>query len=102
MAEEAAFKSVKPSGEQTGIRRILTNTGRLLGGKGIGGVLSIFYLAVLTRTLGVTGFGQFVLITGAAQAIILIDSFKTWQVVVWYGVGYLQGVKKRQNYVWSD
>ena len=98
MAEEAAIKSVKPSGEQTGIRRILTNAGWLLGGKGFGGVLSIFYLAILTRTLGVTGFGQFALITGAAQAIILIVSFQTWQVVVRFGAGYLEGVKNRQKF----
>lgn len=98
MAEEAVIEPAKASGEKTGIRRIITNTGWLLGGKGFGGVLSLFYLAILTRTLGVTGFGQFALITGAAQAVALIVTFQTWQVVVRYGARYIKGADNRAKF----
>ena len=69
MAEEAVIEPTGAKAEKTGIKRIIANTGWLLGGKGFGGILSLFYLAILTRTLGVAGFGQFALITGTAQAI---------------------------------
>ena len=98
MAEEAAIEPATASNEITGIRRIIANTGWLLGGKGFGGLLSLFYLAILTRTLGVTGFGQFALITGAAQAIVLIVTFQTWQVVVRFGASYVEGADNRQKF----
>ena len=65
--------------------RVLRNTAWLLGGKGFGAVCSIVYLAILTRTLGVKGFGHFSLIFGTAQALVAIAGFQTWQVVVRYG-----------------
>ncbi|MEP3225108.1 MAG: oligosaccharide flippase family protein [Parasphingorhabdus sp.] len=95
MAEEMAITPDDSSGEKTGIRRIIANTGWLLGGKGFGGILSLFYLAILTRTLGVAGFGQFALITGTAQAIALIVTFQTWQVVIRYGARYIKGDENR-------
>lgn len=98
MAEEAAIETGKPSSEKTGIKRIIANTGWLLGGKGFGGVLSLFYLAILTRTLGVEGFGQFALITATAQAIALIVTFQTWQVVIRFGARYLKGAENRQKF----
>ncbi len=70
-------------------RAILANVGWLLGGKGIGAVLSLVYLAVVTRTLGLTGFGQFTLIIGTAQTITAIVGFQTWQIIVRYGVSPL-------------
>ncbi|WP_336959797.1 lipopolysaccharide biosynthesis protein [Sphingobium aquiterrae] len=71
--------------------RILRNTGWLLGGKGIGGVLSLFYLAIVTRTLGVADFGRFALILSTAQAINTFVSFESWQIVVRYGQTHLLG-----------
>jgi O-antigen/teichoic acid export membrane protein len=68
--------------EKSGLFRILQNTAWLLGGKTFGGILSLFYLAIVTRTLGVEGFGQFALIVGTGQAIALFVSFQTWQVIV--------------------
>ena len=49
--------------------RILANTGWLLGGKGVGAVLSLAYLAIVTRTLGVADFGRFALVLSAANVI---------------------------------
>ncbi len=72
---------------KTGIRRILENTAWLLGGKTFGGILSLFYLAIVTRTLGLEGFGQFALIVGTAQAIAMFVTFDTWQVVIRYAAG---------------
>ncbi len=67
------------------IRRALTNTGWLMGARGINAVLSLGYLALATRALGIEGFGQFILVVAFAQAIAGIASFQTWQAVVRWG-----------------
>lgn len=82
----------------SGISRIIANTAWLLGGKGFGAVLSFIYLGLLTRTLGVTGFGQFSLIVGTAQLIVAIVTFQTWQVVVRYGAAYVKRVQDKARY----
>ncbi len=72
------------------IGRILENTAWLLGGKGIGGVLSLFYLAIVTRSLGPTGFGHFALILSTAQIVTTFVSFETWQIIVKFGQTHIQ------------
>lgn len=67
------------------IRRALTNTGWLMGARGINAVLSLGYLALATRALGLEGFGRFILVTAFAQAIAGLVSFQTWQAVVRWG-----------------
>ncbi len=67
------------------IRRALQNTGWLMGARGINAVLSLGYLALATRALGLEGFGQFILVTAFAQAIVGLASFQTWQAVVRWG-----------------
>lgn len=79
------------SGAKEGFARILANTGWLLGGKGVGAVLSLAYLAIVTRTLGVTDFGRFTLILSAATVIKTVVSFESWQIVVRYGQPHLAG-----------
>ena len=59
------------------IRRILSNIGWLLGGKGFGAVSSLLYLAILSRSLGVKDFGHFALIFGISQAVCALASFQT-------------------------
>lgn len=84
------MKSKGGSGSaKEGFARILANTGWLLGGKGIGGVLSLVYLAIVTRTLGVTDFGRFALILSAGTVIKTLVSFESWQIVVRYGQPHL-------------
>lgn len=78
------IKSESPLG------RILQNTAWLLGGKGVGAILSLGYLAIVTRTLGPSGFGHFALILSTAQAISTIVSFESWQVIVKYGQEHLR------------
>ena len=79
----------KPGGAQDGFSRILANTGWLLGGKGVGGILSLAYLAIVTRTLGVADFGRFALVLSAATVIKTVVSFDSWQIVVRYGQQHL-------------
>ncbi|HUQ14246.1 MAG TPA: oligosaccharide flippase family protein [Novosphingobium sp.] len=74
---------------KTPIGRILGNTAWLLGGKGFGAVCGLLYLAILTRSLGLKGFGHFALIFGTAQALIAIAGFQTWRVVVRYGAPHV-------------
>ena len=62
----------------------------MLAGKGVGAVLSLVYLAIATRTLGVEAFGQFALILGTAQALVALVGFQTWQIVVRHGMEHLQ------------
>lgn len=67
------------------LQGVIRSLGWLLASRGVLAILSLFYLAIITRTLGVTGFGRFVLITGAAQALTTLISFQTWQIIVQYG-----------------
>lgn len=67
------------------IKRALTNTGWLMGARGINAVLSLVYLALATRALGLAGFGQFILVVTFAQALVGFVSFQTWQAVVRWG-----------------
>lgn len=67
------------------MKSVFRNLGWLLGSRGINAVLSLVYLALATRTLGVAGFGQFAMILVFAQGIAGIASFNTWQAVVKWG-----------------
>src|SRR3546814_16435424 len=60
-------KKWRPEKGDSSIGRILENTAWLLGGKGVGALLSCVYLAIITRTLGHAGFGNFSLILNQAQ-----------------------------------
>ncbi len=66
--------------------RALRNVGWLLTGKGLGAVLSLVYLGLATRSLGVEQFGQFALIISLGQATAALVGFQSWQIVVRYGV----------------
>ena len=72
-----------------GVRNAARNLGWLMVTRGVIAVLSLVYLGVATRVLGVADFGRFALITGAAQAIATIVGFQTWQIVVRYGVDHV-------------
>ncbi|MBB4616591.1 lipopolysaccharide biosynthesis protein [Sphingomonas abaci] len=68
-------------------RAAMRNLGWMLASRSVLAILSLFYLGIATRSLGVTGFGRFALITGAAQTLATLVAFQSWQVVVQYGVG---------------
>jgi O-antigen/teichoic acid export membrane protein len=78
------------------IGRIFANTAWLLGGKGFGALCGIAYLAILTRGLGLKGFGHFSLIFATAQALIAIAGFQTWRIVVRYGAPHVHAGEWRE------
>ncbi|MXP14897.1 oligosaccharide flippase family protein [Altererythrobacter confluentis] len=67
------------------MRRLMRNIGWLLGGRGFNAVLSLVYLALATRTLGLEGFGYFALIVALGQTVTGIANFQTWQFVIRWG-----------------
>lgn len=68
---------------------MLHNAGWMLGGKGFGAVVSTIYLAIVTRSLGLEGFGQFALVLGAGQGVAMFVAFQSWQIVVRFGMPHL-------------
>jgi O-antigen/teichoic acid export membrane protein len=68
------------------MHRLLANLGWLLGARGINAGFSLVYLAVTTRSLGVEGFGRFVLVVVMAQLVAGLASFSTWQGIVRWGM----------------
>ncbi len=73
------------------LRSIGHNLGWLVGSRGVVAVLSLLYLGIVARTLGMEGFGRFSLIAGAAQALATLVAFQSWQVIVQFGIGLSQG-----------
>ncbi len=71
------------------LQSVVRNLGWMLASRGVLAVLSLVYLAIVTRTLGVAGFGRFALITGAGQALAAFVGFQTWQIIVRYGHDHL-------------
>lgn len=67
------------------MKRLFTNMGWLLGGRGINAVLSLVYLALATRSLGLENFGHFAAIVALGQAVTGIANFQTWQFIVRWG-----------------
>ena len=69
-------------------RAVLANLGWLLASNALMAVLSLVYIGLATRTLGLGDFGRFALITGTAQTLAMLVSFETWKIVVQYGLGH--------------
>lgn len=67
------------------MKRLIQNIGWLLTGRGLNAVLSLVYLALATRTLGLEGFGYFAIIVALGQTVTGIANFQTWQFVVRWG-----------------
>ncbi len=73
------------------LRAVFGNLGWLLASNAFTAVLSLVYIGIATRTLGLADFGRFALITGAAQTIATLVSFETWKIIVNYGVHHEAG-----------
>jgi len=69
----------------TQLRGVMKNAGVLLGGRSVNAVLSLGYLAISARAVGVDDFGVMVLINAFALAIGEIAKFQSWQAVLHYG-----------------
>ncbi|MCR2832825.1 lipopolysaccharide biosynthesis protein [Parerythrobacter lacustris] len=67
------------------MKRLLQNIGWLLSGRAVNALLSLVYLALATRTLGIESFGYFALIVALGQTVTGLANFQTWQFVVRWG-----------------
>lgn len=67
------------------MKRLFTNIGWLLGGRGFNAVMSLVYLYLATNALGLERFGHFALIVALGQAITGLANFQTWQFIVRWG-----------------
>jgi len=65
--------------------RVLANAGLLLGGRTVNALVSLAYIALAGRTLGVTTFGVLVLINAFAQFVGEVAKFQSWQTVLHFG-----------------
>ena len=68
----------------------MQNFGWMVASRGLAAVFSLIYLAIITRSLGVEGFGAFALITGAAQLLANLLAFQTWQIIIQYGINHIE------------
>lgn len=69
----------------TGLRRVLANLAQLLGGKAAAGLISLVYLVLATRRLGVADYGTLVLVNAYAVLIGSVVAFSGFHGVVRYG-----------------
>ncbi|WP_181408071.1 lipopolysaccharide biosynthesis protein [Pararhizobium mangrovi] len=74
------------TGGGRGVRALLGNASFLVGGRTVTAILSLAYLAIAARSLGVTEFGLLTLVSAYAQTVGDVAEFKSWQVVVQYGM----------------
>lgn len=69
-------------------------------GKTTQGVLSIAYMALAARTLGVAEFGILIILNGLVVAVSEIARFDSWQIVLRYGTApYEAGERQRLHHV---
>ena len=67
------------------LRRVLANAGLLLGGRTVNALVSLGYMALAARALGVAAFGVLVLINTLAQFMGDVVKFQSWQTVLHFG-----------------
>lgn len=67
------------------IARIFRNTGYLLGGKGMAGVLGFLTTALVVRALGLEQYGALLLIHSCASSFSVATRFQSWQPLLHFG-----------------
>lgn len=77
---------VSTTTKRSWLQALVRNLGWLLASNGLMAALSLIYVGILTRTLGLADFGRFALISGAAQLLAVLVGFETWKVIVQYGL----------------
>jgi len=71
------------------MRRVLANSGLLIGGKSVSGLLGLGYLALAVRTLGVETFGSLIIIHTVVETAQTLVKFQSWQPILRYGTAAL-------------
>lgn len=84
------------SSEVHPLPRLARNIGWLLGGKGFGGLISLFYLAAAARALGPVRFGIFALVLTYAQLIANLIQFQSWKGVIRFGAKHVAARQKNR------
>lgn len=74
---------------RSALGRVLGNAGLLLGGRTVNAVVSLGYMALAGRALGVQDFGALVLIHAFTQLMGDAVKFQSWQTVIQYAAGPL-------------
>jgi O-antigen/teichoic acid export membrane protein len=70
---------------ESGLKRVLLNLAHLLGGKVAAGLMSIVYLVIVARTLGVRDYGVLTLVNGYALFVGSLVAFSGFHGLVRYG-----------------
>jgi O-antigen/teichoic acid export membrane protein len=73
------------SGRTPLFRKVMANAALLIGGRSLNAPLSLAYLALSARALGVRDMGVVVLINAFALTISQVVRFESWQAVLHYG-----------------
>lgn len=81
----SASRADEIAGVRPILRRVVTNAGMLLGGRTVNAVLSLAYMAIAARALGVRELGVLVLIQAFAQFLGEVVKFQSWQTILHYG-----------------
>ncbi len=76
--------------QPSAVRSIFTNLAKLMGGKLAAGVISLIYMAIAARMLGVAGYGALNLVHGYAVFIGGLVAFSGFHGVVSYGAAHLR------------
>ena len=85
-----AASEVRPAASAGDIfRRVVANAGKLLGGRAVNAVLSLAYMALAARALGVGGLGVLVMIHAFTQLLGDVVKFQSWHTVLQYGAAPL-------------
>ena len=71
------------------LSRVARNFGWMAGARGFVGILSIFYLAVASRALGLREFGNFALILSFGQLVATLVQFQAAEAVIRFGAIHL-------------
>jgi O-antigen/teichoic acid export membrane protein len=70
---------------ESALKRVLANLAHLLGGKAAAGLMSLVYLVIVARTLGVHDYGELILVNGYVVFLGSLIAFSGFHGVVRYG-----------------
>jgi O-antigen/teichoic acid export membrane protein len=87
---------VKEQGVPSILRRVMANTGKLLGGKAVNAILGLAYVALAARGLGASELGVVILIHAFAQFFGDVVKFQSWQTIIHYGARPLAEGRKAE------
>lgn len=87
MSREGSPRNAEPSGGI--LRRAARNSGMLLGGKSVAGMMQLATFALAARGLGVHDFGIFSVVVAQVMLLTGLAAFDSNQAVIRYGVPHL-------------